>query len=423
MSDTYFTNIRSLLGALAKALNLINPEMEKHHEQTAYFSYFIGREMGLDEETLHTTIYSALLHDVGSIIMEEKVLSVYEIESNAAEYAQIGADMLMDLEDFEEISEVIRYCQSKWIDMETHLNGECDDCVRIASIIHLSDVVSSFLNPNIRVLNQVNNIIDIVKAGSGTEFNPEVIETLIKIKNNEILWLDALNNPSFLMFFTGEFHKISLKKTAELTKLISRIIDYRSSFTAMHSAGVAAVAKKLAELSGMKEEDCIKMEIAGNLHDIGKLVVPRSILEKNGKLTDSEYNVIKEHPYYTRLVLMDIEGFEEIRDWAGFHHEKLNGRGYPFHIEPSELNKGSRIMAVADIFSAITEDRPYRAGMSKDKVIAILNEDVQRGDIDKDIVDLLINHYDEVDEIRDFKSKSEGKRYYDYIKNKNVSSL
>lgn len=421
MSDTYFTNIRSLLGALAKALNLINPEMEKHHEQTAYFSYFIGREMGFEIEDLHLAVYSALLHDVGSIVMEEKV-SVSDLESNAAEYAKIGADMLMDLDDFKEISIVIRYCQSKWEDLKKELNKDNEKFIKIASIIHVSDVVSSLLNPDIRVLNQVDNLMNMVECVSGSEFNPEVIDALKKIKNNELLWLDAMANPYFLMFFTGEFHKVSLQKTAELTKLISRIIDYRSSFTAMHSAGVAAVAKKLAELSGMKEEDCIKMEIAGNLHDVGKLVVPRSILEKNGKLTDSEYNVIKEHPYYTRLVLMDIEGFEEIRDWAGFHHEKLNGRGYPFHIEPSELNKGSRIMAVADIFSAITEDRPYRAGMSKDKVIAILNEDVQRGDIDKDIVDLLINHYDEVDEIRDFKSKSEGKRYYDYIKNKNVSS-
>ena len=107
-----------------------------------------------------------------------------------------------------------------------------------------------------------------------------------------MIWLDAAHNPDFLLVFTGDFHRISLQKAAELTRLMSRIIDYRSTFTAMHSAGVAATARELAKLSGMSEDDCLKMEIAGNLHDVGKLVVPRAILEKNGKLDDEEFSII-----------------------------------------------------------------------------------------------------------------------------------
>ena len=97
-------------------------------------------------------------------------------------------------------------------------------------------------------------------------------------------------------------------------------------------AGVAAAARKLAELSGMNETDCKKMAIAGYLHDVGKLRVPNSILEKPGKLTDEEFNIIKEHTYYTRWILKDVDGFEKIANWAAFHHEKLNGKGYPFHL-------------------------------------------------------------------------------------------
>ena len=106
MNDASFTNIRSLLVAVAKALNLINPALENHHERTAYFSYFIGRQLGLETEELHTIVYAALLHDIGSIILEERV-SVEQIESNAREYARIGADMIRDLPDFEEIAAVI----------------------------------------------------------------------------------------------------------------------------------------------------------------------------------------------------------------------------------------------------------------------------------------------------------------------------
>ena len=213
-------------------------------------------------------------------------------------------------------------------------------------------------------------------------------------------------------YFNGDMHDVSLEQTVVLTKLMSRIIDFRSSFTAMHSAGVAASAKALAKLAGMSEADCMKMEIAGNLHDVGKLRVPNEILEKPGKLTDEEFNKIKEHPYYTRLILMDVEGFDEIADWAGFHHEKLNGNGYPFHFDGSLLSLGSRIMAVADIFSAITEERPYRKPMSREQAMKVMWENVERGDICGNIVKLLEDNYDTVNAARMKKSLEAGERYF-----------
>ena len=112
---------------------------------------------------------------------------------------------------------------------------------------------------------------------------------------------------------------------------------------------------------------------------------------------------------------MDIEGFDQITDWAGFHHEKLNGRGYPFHLDRESLDQGSRIMAVADIFSAITEDRPYRAGMPREQVIQILRENVERDAIDGELVELLIAHYDEVDAARVRLSHEAGSRYYSFL--------
>ncbi|MBQ6928140.1 MAG: HD domain-containing protein [Oscillospiraceae bacterium] len=416
MNELSFTNIRSLLEALAKALNLINPAVENHHEQAAYFAYFIGRELGYEEEELHTIVYAALLHDLGSIILERPA-SIEEIESHASEYAHIGAEMIRDLPGFEKIAAVIEHCQTDWATLVSESAGSgCERCVQLAAVIHLGDVAATCLDPTRRILGQVERICNIVRAGSGTEFMPEAVDALISLKDYEVIWLDAANNPDFLLFFTGEFHRISLQKTAELTRLMSRIIDYRSAFTAMHSAGVAASARELARLCGMSQADCLKMEIAGNLHDVGKLVVPREILEKPGKLDEAEFSIIREHTYYTRLVLMDIEGFQEIADWAAYHHEKLNGRGYPFHLDRTQLDLGARIMAVADIFSAITEDRPYRRGMPREKVIAVLRENAEKDAIDGELVETLIAHYDEVDAARAKNSREAGKRYYDSLR-------
>lgn len=116
----------------------------------------------------------------------------------------------------------------------------------------------------------------------------------------------------------------------ELTKIFANIIDFRNPFTATHSAGVAKTAEKLAELAGFSENECKMMLVAGYLHDLGKLAVSKSILDKPGNLDPGERNVIRSHAFYTYRLLQAIKGFEIINKWASFHHEKLNGKGYSF---------------------------------------------------------------------------------------------
>ena len=180
----------------------------------------------------------------------------------------------------------------------------------------------------------------------------------------------------------------------------------------MHSAGVAASARALAKLAGMNTQECDKMEIAGSVHDLGKIRTPSEILEKPGKLTAEEFNVMKEHAFFSDLLLSRVGGFNEIRGWAALHHEKLNGKGYPYHLKAGEIPLGAQIMAVADVFSAITEDRPYRKGMPEEKVKAILRENAQRGELSKLITDLLIANFDAVNAARDQASQEAGGRYF-----------
>lgn len=260
-----FTNLRSLLGGLAKAMNLINPDMENHHEQTAYLAYLIARELKFSEKDVERTICAALLHDIGSI-MFEKQYSVAEIEHHSQVISRLGAEMLRDVKGMEKIADIIEHCQSSWEDCTDHATGQCYVGARIASVIHLSDVVSLSVKKGQPILNQSKRICDMIESGKGTEFSEEAVEVFLRIAKLEFVWFDLVYNPSFLlMFFTGDIRTLSLDQTVEITKVMSRIIDYRSAFTAMHSAGVAASAVKLAKLSGMSEENCKKMWIAGYL--------------------------------------------------------------------------------------------------------------------------------------------------------------
>ena len=413
--DSEFTNMRSLLGALARVMNIISSDVERHHERAAYLAFLVAEQMGLTRDDALLAVYSGLLHDIGAVLIE-KPLSVQDIEHDALAVSRAGAHMLSDLPRFERISQVIAFCQCPWELVEKTFRGFDDEdhmrLMSIASVVHLADVASVMLNPDVPVLNQAQAVRKAVADSAGIEFAPEACKAFLEVTEAEFVWLDVLHNPEFVLLLTGEIQDVSLEDTVAYTRLVSRIIDFRSSFTAMHSAGVSASAKALAQLAGMTFDECLMMEIAGNLHDIGKLKTPRAILEKPGKLTEEEFNVIKEHPYYTRLMLMDVKGFNHIANWAGYHHEKLNGSGYPFHLGACDLDLGSRIVAVADVFSAVTEERPYRAGMDREHAMDVLNSNVKAGGIDGDVVALLAEHYSDVDAIRDETSRSEGARYF-----------
>ena len=190
--------------------------------------------------------------------------------------------------------------------------------------------------------------------------------------------------------------ELTFEQIKNIAGFFARIVDYKSPFTSTHSIGVAECARKLSGYMGFDDETVQKMYLAGALHDIGKVAIGNDILEKPDRLTDEEFDTMKHHASYTYRILSDIDDFDEIRDWAAFHHERLDGTGYPFGKSADELNECERIMACVDIYQALTESRPYKKGMTHEKAIhkdhfnpqifGILEDMAQKGWLDKNIV-------------------------------------
>lgn len=124
------------------------------------------------------------------------------------------------------------------------------------------------------------------------------------------------------------------------------------------------------------------IRIAGLLHDLGKMAVPHSLLDKPARLTPEEFRVIQTHPYYTRLILEHIRGLEAMAAVASMHHEKMDGRGYPAGISAPELPSEARIIAAADMYEALTANRPYRHGLSPREALALLEKECRAGRLD-----------------------------------------
>ena len=405
--DKKLTNMRDLARCFGRAMNLVSPKIPNHHQQVAYLSWRIAGEMGYSEDERKMIIFGALMHDIGSVILPERENNE---EYSLKEMGQAGMGFIGDIPRLKYIKSMLEECQVPYDERPSF--PEMSLGAVFAEIVDLSDKVSGMIDPNGAALNQAEDICDTISDFAGEEIHPEVIEAFLRVSKKEFVWLELLHQPEVYLEAISDRTEVTMDELIELAKFMSRIIDFRSQYTAMHSSGVAASAVRLAEILGMSEDECKMIMIAGYIHDIGKLKVPKRILEKKEKLTDEEFNVVKEYAYYTQLLLKDIEGFGQIGRWAALHHEKLNGFGYPFGLKADDIPMGARIIAVADIFSAVAEIRSYRDGMSKEQVIFALREYVESSALSKYIVDLMIANYEDIYQKREMEAGKEGARYF-----------
>jgi len=166
-------------------------------------------------------------------------------------------------------------------------------------------------------------------------------------------------------------------------------VDSKSHFTYRHSMGVAELAHGIAKNLGLRSDRVQLVRRAALLHDIGKLSVANTILDKKTRLTEAEWKVVEKHPGLTRQILEQIGPFREIAIVAGEHHEKLDGTGYPNRLLSADISIESRIVAVADVYSALSEDRPYRAGLQYREILPIMRSLTPRK-LDSDCIDALV---------------------------------
>ena len=174
----------------------------------------------------------------------------------------------------------------------------------------------------------------------------------------------------------GEQSQLSPDRVDRICEAFASVVDAKSPFTYRHSLGVAEVAVEIALEMNLAPERIQLVRRAALLHDIGKLSVPNVILDKAGKLTAQEWAVVSEHPRMTRSILERISAFRELAALAAEHHEKMDGSGYPEGITGVDMSVESRVLAVADMFAAMAENRPYRGGMEPAMILEIIRKDV-----------------------------------------------
>ncbi len=391
-----------LFMALSRSIDLIDPHIGNHNKRVAYITGCLAYCMGLGPDDITKTVIAAALHDIGVLKdIDYEELIDFNYKGGIDYHSTMGYRFLNSCELTKNLAPIVKYHHIRYSDKNNV--SDSNSILLAADIIHVADRVDVLINYEEDLLSQKDYICKSIQQHSGDRFNPDVVKCLLSISNKESFWFDLQFNNIEKSLKNHIIYNpfLTLEQIHDVAKLFTKIIDFRSRFTATHSTSVAIVARELGRLLNFSERECLMLDIAGHLHDIGKLAIPLSILEKNDKLTPDEWKVMKTHTYFTYIVLDHIDNpvFKVINEWAALHHEKIDGSGYPFKIDIKDLTVGSRILAVADMFTALAESRPYRNAMDDDMIKNELKK-AKGKSLDSYIVEALIENYDAFKQIR-----------------------
>ncbi|QJA06001.1 HD domain-containing protein [Thermosulfurimonas marina] len=370
------------------------PALAEHQLRVSYLARILGREVGFSGKELEALVIAGALHDLALFTSVDKKLALEEDPQTLERHARWGYALLRGFPYLRRSAEFILHHHAPW-----QILKEKDDQMWAlgSNILRLADTLeirSRELRP---LLFYRSRLLEDLNSLKGSEFAPEVIEALHRAGEKELFWLrlENFSKEREVIFQTETATHLPCDQIEFLTRLFALIIDLKSPFTRIHSAGVAAVTDWLAEVLGFRDFMRVFLRVAAYLHDLGKLAVPEAILNKPGHLTEEEWAVMKAHPFYTFRILEEIPNLEMVNYIASAHHERLDGRGYPAKLSAPDLSLGARVLAVADVTTALLEDRPYRKGFLPEKARGILGE-LSGSALDPEIVSLVVGNMEYV---------------------------
>lgn len=386
--------LRFLL-AFSEHLDSQLPDNRRHSSRVANISLAIANKLNLSEKEKYDLVISALLHDAGNGNHNHKNNNKNEHEIR--EHALKSSLFISDISYLEKSATIIKYHHLPWYFGKGEIYKE--EKVPIEShILTLAEYIDSYYDKSKYILKEKTKIIKKVREEGEKLFHPDVLEAFLELSTKESFWFEINYDNIKPNDFSCDII-LNIDQFLYLSKAIARIVDYRSKIQVRHSRNVANISAFLAGNLKFNDEKIKKIRISGYLHDIGKVSLSSNILLKNEKLTRRDIEYIKVHPFKTYLALKNSIPFQDITIWASYHHEKLNGKGYPFRLKDSEIPYEARIITIADIYSALLEDRPYRKGIKENKVLSYMKRLSKENYIDKDIFETLYENREELSNI------------------------
>ena len=222
----------------------------------------------------------------------------------------------------------------------------------------------------------VDAALAVAERRSGHWFDPALVQALRSLRDDDELWAAVARADASEWEPPGRLMLADEERLDGIAQAFAGIVDAKSPWTYRHSDRACVIVMSLATALGYDPGAIGELRRAALLHDVGKLAISNRILDKPGKLSEAEFAKVREHPVVTARILERVPGFEPLAAVAAAHHERLDGGGYPNHLGARELTPQMRMLAIADVYEALTSQRPYRPAMSSAEAIAVIRTEV-----------------------------------------------
>ncbi len=390
MNYAEFIDNKSILGIIRRSCNYVDPRLINHGYRVAGIIWKLMHEKGgYTSQQMRDICFLSMLHDIGAYKTDE-ISKIVQFETeNVEDHSVYGYLFVRYFSPLEELAPCILHHHTHWRKLQA-VEGMSDELKEIAQLINLADRIDVGLNYEGRTWEYC---MEQVGRQCGWLYDPALAKLVLDpgfgITPEELKW-DNRDSWSYHLDIPYSQEEIS----AYLMMLVY-IIDFRSRHTVTHTITTTSVSMEIAGLLGLDERYIQQIVCGAVLHDLGKIGIPVEILEFPGRLSPQAMAVMRTHVDLTENIFGgEIE--ETVANIALRHHEKLDGSGYPRGLKGEELSVGERLVAVADIVSALTGTRSYKEAYAKERVVGILANMKNQGLIDPVIVDLIIEHYDTV---------------------------
>lgn len=379
-----------LLYGLSEALDHVESEWHPlpkvHAKKTTYFAVRMGECAGLKKEKLYQLALAGLFHDSGITRSQGGLCREKEGTKEELKFRLLaGEENFMQLPIRNPKPHLVLFHRERG-DGSGAFGRKAGEYPREAGWLHLAERVSRLGAGWDEKTLRKEEIERKLQELKGRVLDPGAVELFFRAEPR--LEAGDLFIKEYLRKILPDDHREwTEEEVGRFSLLMARIVDERCGPSCVHSREITRRIQLLAEYYQYPEVIREKLCLAGALHDLGKLVIPLEVLNKPGTLSEQEVKEMRNHVLYTYYILNRISGLQEITMWASAHHEKLNGKGYPFHLSGEQLFYPARMVACVDIYQALREPRAYKAEKSHESAVQIMKEMAQAGEIDPMIVD------------------------------------
>lgn len=382
-------NGKELYNIVRKTLSMMNEEVIRHGEISGYILYkMMQMDNQYNKQDLVDYTMVGILHDLGIYkIQDFDDIATFK-PVNAWSHSIYGYLFMRDLSPFSKYADIVLY-HHLYYNKSRYINSENSTVIEY---LNFADKMDAFLFDKDSPIRATY-----FQDYRDRSFSSNAQTVFLKAEKKFNITANILNGS-----YQEELDTLLSKKLfsetykRQLLEMLIYLIDFRSEVTVVHTLSTVCFATEIGRLMRLSAYDMQILHYGALLHDVGKLSIPLEVLEAPRRLTDEEMAIMRTHVEVTEEILRGVVG-EEILEIAIRHHEKLDGTGYHRGLKGEQLTLPQRIVAVADIISALYDKRSYKEGFEADKIKAILQSDADAGKIDPDVVACAIRNFTSIE--------------------------